>query len=47
MDARNLPSNSARAARRRMHAAASLLAMLIAWALWRGYGALLSGGHVH
>jgi hypothetical protein len=47
MDARNLASISARAAHRRTHAAAGLLAVMIAWALWRGYGALLWGGHVH
>ena len=47
MDARDLPTNASPAARRLTRLARLVLAALIAWALWVGYGALLSGGRVH
>jgi len=47
MDAREFPSTSWRGSRRLAHAAVFILAVLNAWALWRGYGGLLSFGHVH
>jgi hypothetical protein len=47
MNACEIPSTSSRRFRHLAHAAVFILAVLIAWALWRGYGGLLSGDHVH
>ena len=47
MDARNFPSTTARRCARLASLAAAILAAMIGWALWSGYGGLLPGGHVH
>jgi len=47
MDARDFPSTSSRASGRLAHLAVLVLAVMIGLALWRGYGGLLFGGHVH
>jgi len=46
MDARELPPQQSVGLRRLTRVAAVVLAALLMLAVWSGYGALLSGGHV-
>jgi hypothetical protein len=48
MDAHDLQSGPASRSRRGTATVAlSVLVLLTVWGLWDGYGALLTGGHVH
>jgi hypothetical protein len=46
MDARDLPPQQSRAFVRFARVAVFVLATMLALAVWTGFGALLSGGHV-